>query len=159
MIEKDHPGDWSPDKDCPLTDVSTTCAEANVPYLVWGRGKAWLLHRLSKHQSQTTVLLRTPITQMIFFNQGMLLLGWKNFLINNIEGKITECWLVNEESIFSKFCFVKRAKLVIHNWSSGCLATAYSIKKLFSCNNGILFHWWGIYRRIKGHERKWKQEE
>ena len=26
-------------------------------------------HRLFKHQSQTTVLLRTPITQMIFINQ------------------------------------------------------------------------------------------
>ena len=32
----------------------------------------WLPHRLSKRQSLTTVLLRTPITQMIFFNQGML---------------------------------------------------------------------------------------
>mgnify|MGYP000692386737 CR=1 FL=1 len=29
-------------------------------------------HRLSKHQSLTTVLLRTPITQMIFFNQGKM---------------------------------------------------------------------------------------
>ena len=30
MIEKDHLGDWSPEKDCVLlvTDVSTTCAEA-----------------------------------------------------------------------------------------------------------------------------------
>ena len=32
----------------------------------------WLLHRLLKRQSQTTVLLKTPITQMIFFNHGML---------------------------------------------------------------------------------------
>jgi len=31
----------------------------------------------------TTVLLRTPITQMIFFNQGMLLLGSNHFLIND----------------------------------------------------------------------------
>ena len=30
----------------------------------------WLRHRLSKRQSLTTVLLRTPITQMIFFSQG-----------------------------------------------------------------------------------------
>ena len=30
----------------------------------------WLPHRLSKRQSLTTVLLRTPITQMILFNQG-----------------------------------------------------------------------------------------
>ena len=40
----------------------------------------WLLHRLSKRKSQTTVLLRTPITQIIFFNQGMLLLGSNHFL-------------------------------------------------------------------------------
>ena len=40
-----------------------------------------LSHRLSKRQSLTTVLLRTPITQMIFFNQGMLLLGSNHFLI------------------------------------------------------------------------------
>ena len=32
----------------------------------------WLQHGLLKRQSQTIVLLRTPITQMIFFNQGML---------------------------------------------------------------------------------------
>ena len=31
----------------------------------------WLPHRLSKRQSLATVLLRTPITHMIFFNQGM----------------------------------------------------------------------------------------
>ena len=40
----------------------------------------WLPHRLSKCQSQTTVLQRTPITQMIFFNQGTLLLGSNHFL-------------------------------------------------------------------------------
>ena len=36
----------------------------------------WLLlpHKLSKRQSLTTVLFRTSITQMIFFNQGILLL-------------------------------------------------------------------------------------
>ena len=33
----------------------------------------WLPHRLSKRQSLTTVLLRTLITQMIFFSQGMTL--------------------------------------------------------------------------------------
>lgn len=31
----------------------------------------WPPHRLSKLQSQTAVLFRTPITKMIFFNQGM----------------------------------------------------------------------------------------
>ena len=37
----------------------------------------------------TTVLLRTPIIQMIFFNQGMLLLGSNHFLINGV-------YIVNE---------------------------------------------------------------
>ena len=41
----------------------------------------WLQRRLSKRQSQKTFLLRTPITQMTFFNQGMLLLGSNHFLI------------------------------------------------------------------------------
>ena len=44
-----------------------TCAEAIFTWL-W----RWLRHRLSKRQSLTTVLLRTPITQMIFFNQANL---------------------------------------------------------------------------------------
>ena len=30
----------------------------------------WLPHRLSKHQSPTTLLLRTPVTQVIVVNQG-----------------------------------------------------------------------------------------
>ena len=38
--------------------------------------------RFTKRQSQTTVLLRTQITQMIFFNQGMLPLGLNHFLID-----------------------------------------------------------------------------
>ena len=33
----------------------------------------WLLHTLSKRQSITTVLLRAPITQMIFFKQEQIL--------------------------------------------------------------------------------------
>ena len=37
------------------------------------------VQRLSKRQSLTTVLLRTPITQMIFFNQGILMI----ILMNN----------------------------------------------------------------------------
>ena len=39
-----------------------------------------LPHKLWKRQSLTTVLLRTPITQMTFFNQGVLLLGSNHFL-------------------------------------------------------------------------------
>ena len=34
----------------------------------------WPLHGLSKRQSPATVLLRIPVTQMIFFNQSNLLL-------------------------------------------------------------------------------------
>ena len=34
----------------------------------------WIPHRLLKRQSLTTVLHRTPITQMIFFNQGISIL-------------------------------------------------------------------------------------
>ena len=33
---------------------------------------------------------------------------------------------------FLNFCFVKRAKLVAHDWFSGCLATTSSIEKLFT---------------------------
>ena len=64
-------------------NVSTTCAKAifrvtcGVTWL-WRR----LPQRLSKRQSLTTVLLRTPITQIFVFNQGMLLLGSNHFLIN-----------------------------------------------------------------------------
>ena len=34
---------------------------------------------------------------------------------------------------------MKRAKLLAHDWSSGRLATAHSIEKLFICNNGVSF--------------------
>ena len=47
MIENDHLGDWSPEKDCCLP---------------------------------TTDLLMTSVSQMIIFNQGMLLLGSNHFL-------------------------------------------------------------------------------
>ena len=55
---------------------------------------------------------------------------------------------------------MKRAKLPAHDWSSGRLGTAHSIEKLFFCNKGVSFRdLRGIYRRIKGQERKWKHEE
>ena len=87
--------------------------------------------------------------------------GSSLFLTNNIEGKITECWLINEGGIYFLILHVKRAKLLAHDWSSCCLATAHAIKKLFFCNNGVSFQdsWRGIYRRIKGQEWKWKHEE
>ena len=66
-----------------VTDVSITCAEAifRVKWSITWLWR-WLPHRLSKCQSPTTVLLRTPVTQMITFNQGMLSLGSNHFRIN-----------------------------------------------------------------------------
>ena len=43
----------------------------------WGKREP---NAFNMRQSLTTVLLRTPIIQMIFFNQGMLLLGSNHFL-------------------------------------------------------------------------------
>ena len=56
------------------------------------------------------------------------------------------------------------AKLLTHDRSSGCLATAYSIEKLLLkkfCNNGILFRdsRRGIHRRIKRQERNENTQE
>ena len=54
----------------------------NVSWLkkiIWVIG---VLRRTVVSQSLTTVLLRTPINQMIFFNQVMLLLGSNHFLID-----------------------------------------------------------------------------
>ena len=51
-------------------------------------------------------------------------------LIPNIESKITEFWLLNEEGGLLLLLLVMRAKLLAHNWSSGCLATAFAIEKL-----------------------------
>ena len=49
----------------------------------------WLPHRLSKRQSLTTVLLRTPITQMIFFNEGM---NWSS--VSSIVLVTLKDWLI-----------------------------------------------------------------
>jgi len=51
-------------------------------------------------------------------------------LIPYIESKITEFWLLNEEGGLLLLFLVMRAKLLPHNWSSGCLATAFAIEKL-----------------------------
>ena len=72
----------------------------NTTYWLW----RWLPHRLSKRQSLTTVLLlRTPITQMIFFTQGILLLGSNHFLITisvqNIRTVIISVTHVNFDSL------------------------------------------------------------
>ena len=42
--------------------------------------------------------------------------------------------LIGQRREFFLFCFAKKAKLLAHDWSLGCLATAYSIEKLFFCN-------------------------
>ena len=68
------------------TDPLTTCEEAIfIVKLTWL--KRWLLHRLWKRQLQTTVLLRTPITKMIFFNQGTVCYSWIQTVFLNILGK------------------------------------------------------------------------
>ena len=56
-----------------LTLKSTCNIPKSKPGTSLSTIKRWLPHRLSKRQSQTTVLPRSPITQMIFFNQGMTL--------------------------------------------------------------------------------------
>ena len=51
-------------------------------YRDWKRSSGWLESWEGLLLvSLTTVLLRTPITQMIFFNHGMLLLGSNHFLV------------------------------------------------------------------------------
>ena len=46
-------------------------------------GSQLLSHVTPPCQSPVTVLLRTPVTQMIFFNQVILLLGSSHFLISS----------------------------------------------------------------------------
>ena len=59
---------------------------------------------------------------------------------NNTEGKITVYWLVNEESIFFLILLREEGKIVLaHEWSSGGLATSYSIEQLFFCTMASRF--------------------
>jgi len=107
MIEKDHLCDWSPEKDCwwlmlrrpvrgPSSESGGGVGQLKVQKPWWAirflrfrlTGTAawlwgWLPHGLSRCRSLTAVLLRTPVTQIIFFNHGMLLLGSNHFLKNN----------------------------------------------------------------------------
>ena len=85
------PQDFQPDASKFTCDLLSFCLQFPWPkchgrvlililfFFTWLR--RWFPHRLLKRQSLTTVLLRTPITQMIFFNQGMLLLGSNHFLL------------------------------------------------------------------------------
>ena len=55
----------------------------------------WLPHRLSKRQSLTTVLLRTPITQMIFFNQGIIIIIVGSLSKHDGDGSENVIWKCN----------------------------------------------------------------
>ena len=68
MIENGHLADWS-------------------QVLLWRR----LLYRFSKRLSPTTVLLRTPIIQMIIFNQGENTFDWL-LLVEGFWGPISYNW-------------------------------------------------------------------
>ena len=82
----------------------------------------------------------------LYFFLYAIFVGWKSYAslaslimnghyyghytTNNIEGKITECWLVNEEGNFSYMTWRWRGQ----NFSiflSVCLETAYALKKMF----------------------------
>ena len=74
---------------------------SKFPATIW----RWLPHRLSKRQSQTTVLLRTPITQMIFFNQGsflkLVLVKLSRNIVPGSRGLRTNRKLIPEEKFYA----------------------------------------------------------
>ena len=47
----------------------------------------------------------------------------------------------------ARAAIIEPVEKFLHDWSSGCLATAYDIKKLLLCNNGVSSRdrWRGIY--------------
>ena len=68
LIEDDHLGDWSTEKDCcwGLTFLQVKWLDSEDGFF----SACWKV----SHQQQSFSGLRTPVTQMITFNQGMLLL-------------------------------------------------------------------------------------
>ena len=82
FLRRNVVGDWRFDKLCEnhLHSQVITFSQLKIGK-PWGAIWLVLPHRLSKRQSPTAVLLRTPVSQMIFFNQGMLLLVSNHFLI------------------------------------------------------------------------------
>ena len=62
----------------PYTKVPPACDETinKARFLDWKRSSGWLKSWETKCQSLTRVLLRTPITQMIFFNQEIQYDRW-----------------------------------------------------------------------------------
>ena len=94
------------------TDVSTTCAEAifRVKWTLKMRKVLtlrWLLHRLSKRQSTTTVLLKTAVTQMIFsikvcYSSVVRILSHTTF---TLEQKFPDSWRVRNVVIICQIRF------------------------------------------------------
>ena len=79
LIEKGHLGAWSPEKDCCLW--LTFRQPVRKPSSEWNH----LTLKMASAQVVETIVAnnspyQTPITEMIFFNQGMLLLGSNHFL-------------------------------------------------------------------------------
>ena len=75
-------GAWLVHFYCALQATVIIITEFYLPeytFLDWKRSSGWL--ESWEGLLLTTVLLRTPTTQMIFFNQGMLLLGSNHFLM------------------------------------------------------------------------------
>ena len=79
----------------------TTVSKKNLNFQLT-KTTTWLWisfpHRLSKRQSPTTVLFRTTITQMIFFNQGKNILGFR-YMVKHWIG-LHPIWLI-EHSLLS----------------------------------------------------------
>ena len=76
----------------------------------------WLPHSLSKRQSRTTVLLRTPITQMMFFNQGTMINQTDVLLLCSI------CFVSMHES-WSPIRRLMKTRRVFDTWSTTHLDT------------------------------------
>ena len=133
LIDKDHLGYWSPEKDCclwlmlqqPVRKSESSHLTQKMP----SSESSHLMHRLFKCQSQTTVLLKTPITQMIFFNQGRLIFCCANNLKTWIDA------------------WVDLVKMVIkRKWASIC---GYRTFALFNHSYCYCCHWAKV--QVPGH--------
>ena len=111
-----------------------TCVEA-IFRVKW----RWLPHRFRTRLSPTSVLVRTPVTQMIIFNKGMLLLGWSHFL-RRVSLRVGLSSVVYEQGIFLVFfsrlayasVVVMRSFLFLHSTSS---LTTFSSTLIKPCYN------------------------
>ena len=121
----------------------------------------WLPHRLSKRQSLTTVLLWTPITQMIFFNQGMLLLGSNHFLISRVVPLASSNLHKKELNNYEKRMFLVLCPLIYLIESHTQELASYRIHALINWNldhphpgqgGGMR----GIFMVLEGMVRAWR---